>query len=147
MKQAFKRLVISSFVLLFGIAANSNIINAQGDTQTQVEGETVVDRVESNDETSDFAELLKESGFAKVLKNEGPFTVLAPSNDALQSGETNIEEVKKNPKQAQKLVRNHLYQGQVSSNQVESDMGVGIEDTDESAANGTVYIVDNIVQK
>jgi uncharacterized surface protein with fasciclin (FAS1) repeats len=146
MKTIFKRLVISSFVLLFGVATYSNIINAQGNTQTQVEGETVVDKVESNEKTSDFAELLEASGFAKVLQNEGPFTVLAPSNEALQSGVTNLEEVKENPAQVQKLVRSHLYQGQVSSSQVESDMGVGIEETDESAANGTVYIVDNIVQ-
>lgn len=147
MKNFLKRLLSASFLLMFVVAVGSNSINAQENPPAQQGGETVVDKVQSNEDVSEFAELLQVSGFADVLAQQGPYTVLAPSNEALRSGDFDLEQVKQNPGQAQQVVQSHLYQGELGSEKVESSMGVGVEDTDDSAANGTVHVVDNVVQK
>lgn len=148
MKTIFKRLITGSFVFLFAIALYSNTTTAQEAPPTEgAEGETIVDKLSENEETTEFAALLDESGFADVLQQEGPFTVLAPSNEALQSGEVDVEAVKEDPAQVQQLVQSHLYKGEIPSEQVESSMGVGIENSDDSADNGTIYVVDQVVQQ
>lgn len=147
MKTIIKRLVAGSFILLFAVAIHSNTINAQGNAETQPQGETVVDQVESNEDTSDFAELLKVSGFAEVLKKQGPFTVLAPTNDALQSGEVDVEKAKEDQKMAQQVAQSHLYQGELPADEVESSMGVKVQDSDDSPSNGTVFVVDQVVTR
>jgi uncharacterized surface protein with fasciclin (FAS1) repeats len=147
MKTMLKRLVTGSFILLFAVAIHSNTINAQGNAEDQPQGETVVDKVESNEDTSDFAEILKVSGFAEVLKKQGPFTVLAPSNEALQSGEVDVEKAKEDQKAAQQVAQSHLYQGELPAEEVEASMEVEVQDSDDSPSNGTVYFVDQIVTR
>jgi uncharacterized surface protein with fasciclin (FAS1) repeats len=137
--------VTGSFILLFAVAIHSNTINAQGNTEDQPQGETVVDKVESNEGTSDFAEILQVSGFADVLSQQGPFTVIAPSNDALQSAEVDVEKAKNDQKMAQQVAQSHLYQGELPSEEVESSMGVEVQDSDDSASNGTIYFVDQVI--
>lgn len=147
MKNVLKRLIASSFIFLFAVSLHFNTANAQGQTPPDAEGETVVDKLDSNEQTSEFAQLLKESGFSDILTKQGPFTVLAPSNDALQSGDTSADELKENPEELKKFVRSHLYQGEVPTDQVESGMGVKVQDTEESASNGIIYVVDKPVQR
>ncbi len=147
MNTVLKRLILSSFVLLFAASLHFNNVKAQGQTPPDAEGETVVDKLNSHDDTSTFAQLLQESGFGDILTKKGPFTVLAPSDDALQSGDTNPEQLRQNPQQLKKFVRGHLYQGEVPSDQIESGMGVEVQDTDNSASNGTIYVVDQAVQR
>lgn len=143
-----KGVVASSFILLFAVAIHSNTIaQVQEEAETQPQGETVVDKIDSNEETSDFAQILKVSGFAEVLKKQGPFTVLAPTNKALQSGEVDIEKAKNDQKMAQQVAQSHLYQGELPAEEVESTMGVEVQDTDDSPSNGTVYFVDQIVTR
>lgn len=149
MKTIVKRLVASSFILLFAVAIHSNTIQAQVQENTEAppQGDTVVDKIDSNEETSDFAQVLKVSGFAEVLKKQGPFTVLAPTNDALQSGEVDIEKAKKDQKMAQQVAQSHLYQGELPAEEVESTMEVNVQESDDSPSNGTVYVVDEIVTR
>lgn len=139
-----KRLALGSFALLFAFAVHSNAVAQQQEAPPQ-QGETVVDKVESNDDTSEFAEILKVSGFAEVLKKQGPFTVLVPTNDALESSDVDVEAAKNDQEAAQQIAQSHLYQGNLPAEDVESSMGVQVEDSDDSPSNGTVYIVDQIV--
>ena len=152
MTSKINKLISASVAVLMVLAFSANFAVAQGggqgqQGQGQVQGETVVDKVSENSETSDFAELLEKSGFAQVLAQQGPYTVLAPSNDALGSGEVDVESAKENQKQAQQVVQNHLYQGEISADEVESSMGVKVQKKDGSPANGVVYVVDKVVSR
>lgn len=140
----FKTSITGTLILTFIFLFNFQMSYAQVDTSTDTQGKSVVDVIDTKEDASDFAQLLKDSGFAAVLKKQGPYTILAPSNEALETSNVNIEELKKNPK---KLVQGHLYQGELSSDQVESQMGVSVEETDEAASNGTVHVVDQVVER
>lgn len=149
MRTKIKRFVSASVALLlvFAFSANVSVAQGGGQGQGQAQGETVVDKLNENENTSDFAELLEQSGFAQVLVEQGPYTVLAPSNDALANGEVDIESAKENREQAQQVVQNHLYQGEIPTEEVESSMGVEVEDKDESPSNGVVYFVNDVVTR
>lgn len=149
MTAKIKKLISASFavLLVFALSANISVAQGGGQAQGQVEGETVVDKVKDNSDTSEFSELLDQSGFAQVLVQQGPYTVLAPSNDALSESDIDIESAKENQKQAQQVVQNHLYQGEISADEVESSMGVKVQKKEESPANGVVYVVDKVVSQ
>lgn len=143
MKKLLRVITATSLILAFAITFNSQAVFAQGGEQ----GDTVVDVVNGNEDASDFAELLSESGFANVLQEQGPFTVLAPSNEALEASGVNVDELKQNPQKVQGLVQSHLYQGELPSDKVESMLDASVEDSDNSASNGTVHVVDQVVEK
>lgn len=143
-----KRLLPGILSLLVILAFSANTMVAQGGgqgQQGQVEGETVVDKINETEETSEFAELLEQSGFAQVLVQQGPFTVLAPTNEALANGDIDIESAKQDREAAQSVVQSHLYQGELPVEEVENSMGVKVENEDGSPANGVLYVVDGIV--
>lgn len=133
-KSTFTSLLIITITILFF----SNSLLAQGNSP---QDKTVFDVVNSKDNLSEFASLLQQSGYAKVINQKGPYTVLAPSNEAIQNTDSKL---KKNPK---KLMKGQLFQGNVPKDQIESQMGVTVQETDSSASNGTVYVVDKVVQQ
>lgn len=148
MRSRIKRLVSASLALMLVFAVGANIAVSQNTGQQgQADGETVVDKINSNENLSDFTELVEASGFGQVLTQQGTYTVLAPTNEALENEGVDVDAAKENKDQAQKVVQSHLYQGEISSDEVESSMGVKIEDKDESASNGTVYVVDQVVKR
>lgn len=143
MKATLKTLLASTLVLTVTLLLNSNPALAQENAPPAAEGKTVVEVVKDNNGTSEFAQLLAESGYAQVLENQGPYTVVAPSNEAIEAEKEAAGEGAVN---AKSLVQGHLYQGEVPAEQVESQMGVTVEDTDESAGNGIVHVVDKVVK-
>jgi len=114
-------------------------------SNTTVKGKTVLKVIKTNNHTAMFARLLKESGFSKVLTKKGPFTVLAPNNNAIKSN-LNVSKLKKKPNKLKSLVRHHLYQGNLPKKKVESALGVKIVGT-KRAVNGVVYIIDTVVRQ
>lgn len=138
--------MISSLILTVTFLLNTSV-QAQETAPPDAQGETVYEVVNASEETSDFAELLDKSGYAQILKKQGPYTILAPSNDAIEASNTSMEELNENPEQIKTVVQGHLYQGEVPSDQIESQMGVTVEKSDESASNGVVHVVDQIVQQ
>lgn len=146
MKLSLKTLLISSLILTVTVLLNTTT-QAQETTPPDAQGETVYEVVNASEETSDFAELLDKSGYAKILKKQGPYTVLAPSNEAIEASNTSMDKLSENPGQIKSVVQGHLYQGEVPSEKVESQMGVTVEKSDESASNGVVHVVDQIVQQ
>lgn len=121
--------------------------NAMDSSPPALQSKTVVSVINNHNKTSDFAKLIKASGYNKVLAGKGPFTVLAPTNQALESNGINLNKLEKNPKQARNLVRRHLYKGNIPAKEVESKLGVNIEKKDGSASNGVVYVIDSVVKK
>jgi len=147
MKLSFKNFLISSLMLTVTVLVTTVSSQAQETTPPNAEGKSVFEVVNSIDETSDFANLLDKSGYAQILKKQGPFTVLVPSNDAIKASDTSMEKLNENPAQLKSVVQGHLYQGEVPAEKVESQMGVTVQDKDESASNGVVYVIDQIAKQ
>ncbi len=125
---------LTTLLILFSISVNSQDIPPQ---EAQ-DGKNLVQVVKANEDISEFAALLDKSGYADILKEGGPYTVLAPNNDVLKNLPA---EQKENP---QELLQGQLFQGNVPKDLIESELGVKVEKTDESATNGVIYIVDKI---
>lgn len=140
MKKILKTIFAGSLVLAVSLLVLSNSMKAQNSSPDN-QGKTVFEIVNSKENTSEFADLLKQSGYSKILKKQGTYTVLAPDNEALQNVDSKL---KKNPK---KLMRGQLFKGNVPKDQVESQMEVKVKETDKSASNGVVYVVDKVVKK
>lgn len=147
MKTILKKVTPLSLIVTLAILLSSQSVNAQVDTSADTQGESVVDVVDANEETSDFGQLLDDSGFAKVLEAEGPYTILAPTNEAIESSSTSMEALEENPKLVKTIIQGHLYKGELPPEQVESMLEVEVQDTDESASNGTVHVVDEVIER
>lgn len=139
MKYYSKLILTSTLVLAFALLFQINDANAQD--------QNVVEVVNSDSENTVFAELLNETDMPEILNQKGPFTVLVPTDEALEALDTDVEELKQNPKQLQNVVSGHLYQGKMPAEKVEAALGVEIVDGDNSASNGVVHIVDEVVKR
>lgn len=147
MKAILKTFTPLSLILTLAILFSSQTLSAQVDTPSETEGTTVAEVVDTHEETSDFSQLLEDSGFSQVLQAEGPYTVLAPSDDAIEASGTSMDALQENPQEVKTLVQGHLYQGELPPDQVESMLEVEVQDTDESPSNGTVHVVDQVVEE
>lgn len=139
MKSLSKTLFTGILIMTFGLGFTLNSAIAQDGN--------VVDVVTSDDENTLFAELLEETDMPQVLGQQGPYTVLVPTDDAIESLDTSVEELKENPDRLQDIIRNHLYQGKLASNEIESALDVTVTDGDKEASNGVVHTVDEVVQR
>jgi len=134
-KATLKSFVVTTLILF----SFSTLLLAQGQkAPQQVEGKSLLDVVESHEDTEKFAEVLNASGFARVLKQAGPYTVVAPENEAIENADSKLKE------QPKELMKGQLYQGEIPEEDVKKQLGVTIKDKDESAANGVVYVVDKV---
>ncbi len=153
MKSTLRKFLSISLVLTFAIFFNTTLLNAQGSysknipakTKMTAKGKTVVKVVNSDNDTSIFAVLLKKSGFAQILNKKGPFTVLAPNNEALKSS-VQISQLEKSPKKLRKVVQDHLYKGKLPEKKIESALGVKVIDS-HTASNGVVYVINSVVKQ
>ncbi|MGF1671982.1 MAG: fasciclin domain-containing protein [Balneolaceae bacterium] len=117
--------------LLFALFMGISDISAQDGN--------VVDVVKQSSEHTIFAQLIETAQVEDILKQEGPYTVIAPTDEAFEAlGET-FEQIKNDPQQIQTVVINHLFQGQVSAEEVGPATGAEIIDGDIPASNGVVH--------
>lgn len=138
MKLSLKKLTTGFLVLTLALVFGLNSAHAQDGT--------VVDVLKSNEEVSTFAELLEETQLPELLNQEGPFTVVAPTDEAFQKMEVDTDQLKEDPEQLQNLVVSHLFRGEVASDEVEPNMGVKVKEGDVKADNGVVHVVEDVVQ-
>lgn len=71
---------------------------------TSVQGQTVMQKLKSNSETTEFAKALEQTNIDDRLNQSGPFTLFAPSNSAF----TRISSVQQNN---DNLLLNHIFTG------------------------------------
>lgn len=89
------------------------------------EGETIVDIATSNEDFSTLAELVTTAGLAETLSGEGPFTVLAPTNEAFEAVDAaTLEELQNDTEQLTTVLQNHVIEGAVTSDMLEDGMTV-----------------------
>ncbi|MEX0610232.1 MAG: fasciclin domain-containing protein [Balneolaceae bacterium] len=115
----------------------------QAQEGTQGDGD-VVEVVKGSDDHSIFVGLLEDTELEGLLKQEGPYTVLAPTDEAFEKLE-NFEELKEDSERLQNIIIGHLYNGEISSADVENAKAVEISDGDIEASNGVVHVVEEVL--
>lgn len=127
------------FTALFAmvLVAGLNISVAQGDT--------VVDVINSSEDHTIFSDLLVETELDNVIAQQGPFTIVAPTDEAFEALGGELDELRANPDQLQNVVIGHLFQGEVPSEDVEPALGIEVADGDIPASNGLVHISDEVI--
>jgi uncharacterized surface protein with fasciclin (FAS1) repeats len=138
---------ILSNILLAGIFALAStftlgVLNAEAQDMA---GNDVVSVLNSSDEHTVFSELIEEAELSETLRSQGPFTVLAPNDDAFGEMGEQLEDLRQNPQQLQNVLINHLFQGEASSDEVETNFGIEVEDGDIDADNGVVHSIDEVI--
>ena len=109
-----------------------------------VQAQDVVEVVNESEDHAIFAELLEEAELKDLLKQEGPYTVLAPTDEAFEHVE-DLETLKEDKEQLQTVLVEHLFQGEVAAADVEHARDVNITNGNLEASNGTVHVVDEVL--
>ena len=133
------------------------------------ESGSVADIVSSDPQFSILLQALSAAGLAEELASGGPYTVLAPTNDAfdaLPSGE--LDTLLSNPAQLADILQNHVISGEYDSSQlaglpaalaltgnelsIQSDGsggltvgGANVESADIQATNGIIHVIDSVI--
>lgn len=129
----------------------------------------VVENAQAEEQLSSLVEAIEAAGLADDLSAEGPFTVLAPTNDAFAAlGEGRLEELKNEPETLAAILQYHVIPGSYSIEELkQEDMlatlqgqsvdvnvdeddnttvnGVRFAAVDVAASNGTVHVIDEVL--
>lgn len=125
---------IFSLVLIVGINASA------------AQDGTVVDVISTSEDHTILAQMLEETELDNVISQQGPFTVVAPTDEAFEALGSELEEIQSNPERMQNLVIGHLFQGEVPANEAEPALEIEVEEGDIPASNGLVHVVDEVIQ-
>ena len=85
----------------------------------------VMDTLAADPQFSMLVELLKSSGLDTTLREAGPFTLFAPSNDALEKGDPDRRAaIVADPERLKKMLLGHVVAGQFSASELEESSTV-----------------------
>ncbi|MDZ7660216.1 fasciclin domain-containing protein [Fodinibius sp.] len=130
-------------------------------TFPEVQAQSILDKLRSNNQTTQFAQALKNAGINERLNQSGPFTVFAPTNAA-------FDELSMGQKSDSNLLLNHILtgmaterslramsditclSGQTISIQNKSGNNLAIESNKISvsnikASNGVIHIIEGVI--
>ena len=133
------------------------------------ESGNITDIIAGDPQFSTLSQALTAAGLTEELADQGPYTLLAPTNDAfdaLPSGE--LDSLLSNPAQLADILQNHVISGEYSSSQlagfpaaltltgnelsIQSDGsggftigGANVESADVQATNGTIHVIDSVI--
>ncbi len=105
----------------------------------------VMDVINESDDHTILSELLEATELDNVIAQQGPFTVVAPNDEAFEALGPQLEELRQDPEQAQNVVIGHLFQGEVPANEAEPALNIEITDGDIPATNGLVHVTDTVI--
>lgn len=166
-----KKLAILALGLLicFGLAQeDTSTDTAQETTQetTDMAAGTIVDVLSTNPDLSTLYVALQTAGLAETLTGEGPYTLLAPSNEAFAAA--GIDPAAMDPVALQTVLLYHVASGDYMSSDVAaeaavmtmegSELAVGtnaeggvtfneasVTQPDMLASNGTIHVIDTVL--
>ena len=127
--------ILSVFAVIFAFAFTTNA-TAQ---------DNVVDVIKSSENHEIFSSLLDETNLSESITDEGPYTIIAPTDEAFEEMGEELDQIREDPDMLQNLVVGHLFQGEVTSADAEPALGVEIEEGDIEASNGLVHITNEVI--
>ncbi|WP_069131601.1 fasciclin domain-containing protein [Rhodohalobacter halophilus] len=106
---------------------------------------SVVDVINESDDHTILAELLETTELDNVIAQQGPFTVVAPTDDAFEDMGSELEQLRQDPERAQNVVIGHLFQGEVPAEEAEPELNIEITNGDIPATNGLVHVTESVI--
>lgn len=106
----------------------------------------VVDVINESDDHTILAELLQTTELNNVIAQQGPFTVVAPTDEAFEELGSELDALREDPEQAQNVIIGHLFQGEVPAEEAEPALNIEISEGDIPATNGLVHITDTVIK-
>lgn len=134
-KMKFSSVIATLFAFVFLAGLN-----------TAIAQDSVVDVINSSEDHTIFSELLAESELDNVIAQPGPFTVVAPTDEAFEAMGDELDQIRENPDALQNIVIGHLFQGEVTAEEAEPALGISVETGDIPASNGLVHITNEVIQ-
>ena len=105
----------------------------------------VVDVINDSEDHTIFAQMLADTELDNVIAQQGPFTVIAPTDAAFEALGAEFEQIQADPERMQNIVIGHLFQGEVPATDVEPALEIEVAEGDIPAANGLVHVVDEVI--
>jgi len=105
----------------------------------------VVDVINESEDHTVLAELLEITELNNVIAQQGPFTVVAPTDAAFEEMGSELEQLRQDPEQAQNVIIGHLFQGEVPAEEAEPALNIEITNGDIQATNGLVHVTDTVI--
>lgn len=133
------RKYISIFISTFFV-----FVFVAGLQSTMAQG-TVIDVISQSEDHTIFSELLGETELDNVIAQPGPFTIIAPTDQAFEAMGPELDQIRENPQALQNVIIGHLFQGEVSSEDIMAALDVNIHDGDIAASNGLVHVTDEVM--
>ena len=106
----------------------------------------VVDVINESDDHTILAELLETTELNNVIAQQGPFTVVAPTDAAFEEMGSELEQLRQDPEHAQNVIIGHLFQGEVPAEEAEPALNIEITNGDIPATNGLVHVTDTVIK-
>lgn len=111
----------------------------------QAQSGSVVDVINDSDDHTIFAELLAETELDEVIGQQGPFTVVAPNDEAFNALGDELERIQSDPELMQNVVIGHLFQGEVTAEEAGPTLEIEVVEGDIEASNGLVHVTDEVI--
>lgn len=168
LKNSLGFLAIMAVVFVFTpVLAKGNPDNKQ--TQQQVQDQQQMPNLkDALDQagTTDFSKILEKSGAIDMFSKGGPYTIFAPTNEALgKLSQEDINKLKDNPELLKKTISNHMIRGAItqeneSSPDLKAMSGRKVDITKDDMnvyvngqkiikgvqyKNGVVYVIDGVI--
>lgn len=106
----------------------------------------VVDVINESDDHTILAELLQTTELNNVIAQQGPFTVVAPTDAAFEELGSELDALREDPEKAQNVIIGHLFQGEVPAEEAEPALNIEITNGDIPATNGLVHVTNTVIQ-
>lgn len=113
--------------------------------QAQSTDNTVIDVISQSEEHTILTELLVETELNNIISQPGSYTVIAPTDDAFEAMGGDLDALRENPQDLQNVILGHLFQGEVSADEVAPALGVEIQEGDIPASNGVVHTTNEVI--
>jgi len=159
------RLALSAILTTFLLMSAVLPAAAQDEKSPMSEQKTLAQVLQDRDQFSALVNAVEKAELTNTLETDGPFTVLAPTNDAFAALDDSVESMSAEKLRA--LLRSHLLSGSVSSSQAvtagraqtlqgdtlsieQSGESVMIENAtvvtpDIKAENGVIHVIDAVL--
>lgn len=144
-KETFLTTAVLAALLFF---TGSSLLHAQdqiigNDTESN-QNKNVIQVIENSGNHTIFVSLLEEVQAYNLLQEDGPYTILAPTDDAFEN--VNVDSLRQEDEALRDFIYAHLLQGKYPASDVEYSMNVVIREGDLKATNGIVHFLDEVLK-